>query len=354
MEADGAAIISGNTDVAVADFDYAPRSASHRAWATTVPEIFRAAAEWAHDELGDERLAWLRRLPSERRLHRRGRDDDPGLPRLAGLADRRLRPAARPERRHRAGRGRTPGSSPAATPTPGGARPRLEDDRQRRLGRLRRSMARRPRPGRASTSPTARSPPRSIAPSTTPSPWPTRSPPAACRATSIGRRRSAPGSWSDERRAAPRRRHRDGPGHRARQRRAPRPGPGWSPAGPASGRSRRSTRRGSTSRIAGEVHDFDASGVLDRKELRRTDRYIQFGLVAAREALDQAGLPERFEGELAERTGVILGTGLGGVGTLIDGFTTNATARPRPDQPVPHPDGHPQHRRRPGRHPASG
>ena len=70
------------------------------------------------------------------------------------------------------------------------------------------------------------------------------------------------------------------------------------------------------------------SGLLDRKELRRTDRYIQFGLVAAREALDQAGLPERFEGDLAERTGVILGTGLGGVGTLIDGFTTNALRGP--------------------------
>ncbi len=83
-----------------------------------------------------------------------------------------------------------------------------------------------------------------------------------------------------------------------------------------------------TSRIAGEVHDLDASGILDRKELRRTDRYIQFGLVAAREALDQAGLPERFEGDLAQRTGVILGTGLGGIGTLIDGFTTNALRGP--------------------------
>ncbi|HEY8817783.1 MAG TPA: beta-ketoacyl-ACP synthase II [Candidatus Limnocylindrales bacterium] len=83
-----------------------------------------------------------------------------------------------------------------------------------------------------------------------------------------------------------------------------------------------------TSRMAGEVRDFDASGVLDRKELRRTDRYIQFGLVAAREALDQAGLPERFEGDLADRTGVILGTGLGGVGTLIDGFATNALRGP--------------------------
>ena len=62
------------------------------------------------------------------------------------------------------------------------------------------------------------------------------------------------------------------------------------------------------------------AAILDRKELRRTDRYIQLALVAAREALDEADLPDRFEGDLAERTGVILGTGLGGVGTLIDGF----------------------------------
>ncbi len=73
-----------------------------------------------------------------------------------------------------------------------------------------------------------------------------------------------------------------------------------------------------TSQIAGEVRDFDASHVLDRKELRRTDRYIQFALVAAREAMDHAGLPGRLDGELAEQTGVILGTGLGGVNTLFD------------------------------------
>ena len=82
------------------------------------------------------------------------------------------------------------------------------------------------------------------------------------------------------------------------------------------------------SQIAGEVRDFDASNVLDRKELRRTDRYIAFGLVASREAMDQAGLPARLEGEEAERTGVILGTGLGGVGTLVDGITINALRGP--------------------------
>ena len=81
-------------------------------------------------------------------------------------------------------------------------------------------------------------------------------------------------------------------------------------------------------RIAGEVKDFDASGVLDRKEMRRTDRYIQFGLVAARQAMDQARLPERMDGREAERTGVILGTGLGGVGTLVEGISINATRGP--------------------------
>jgi 3-oxoacyl-[acyl-carrier-protein] synthase II len=82
------------------------------------------------------------------------------------------------------------------------------------------------------------------------------------------------------------------------------------------------------SQIGGEVRGFDASHVLDRKELRRTDRYIAFGLVAARQAMDQAGLPARLEGDEAERTGVILGTGLGGVGTLVDGITTNALRGP--------------------------
>jgi predicted phosphodiesterase len=65
MESDGATIVQGNTDVAVADFDYA---AAFPWFTDGVPDAHRAAAEWAHDELGDERLGWLRRLASERRL----------------------------------------------------------------------------------------------------------------------------------------------------------------------------------------------------------------------------------------------------------------------------------------------
>jgi 3-oxoacyl-[acyl-carrier-protein] synthase II len=73
-----------------------------------------------------------------------------------------------------------------------------------------------------------------------------------------------------------------------------------------------------TSRIAGEVQGFDPGDVLDRKEQRRNDRVTQFALVAARQAMDQAGLPGRLEGRLAEETGAIIGSGLGGSTTLFD------------------------------------
>jgi 3-oxoacyl-[acyl-carrier-protein] synthase II len=82
------------------------------------------------------------------------------------------------------------------------------------------------------------------------------------------------------------------------------------------------------SKVAGEVVDFDPSNVLDRKEIRRNDRYTQLALVATREAMGDAGLPERLEGELADRTGCILGSGLGGSGTLVEQITINATRGP--------------------------
>jgi predicted phosphodiesterase len=65
MEGSGATIVQGNTDVAVADFDY---GAAFPWYTDGVPDTIVAAAEWAHDALGDDRVGWLRRLPSERRL----------------------------------------------------------------------------------------------------------------------------------------------------------------------------------------------------------------------------------------------------------------------------------------------
>jgi 3-oxoacyl-[acyl-carrier-protein] synthase II len=86
-------------------------------------------------------------------------------------------------------------------------------------------------------------------------------------------------------------------------------------------RSRRGQRQ-----IAGEVRTSTPS-TSSTQGHARTDRYIQFGLVArARRWTRPACRP--LEGEEAERTGVILGTGLGGVGTLSRASRSNATRGP--------------------------
>jgi predicted phosphodiesterase len=62
MERDGAIIVQGNTDIAVADADYA--AAFPGLLESGLPDAIRAAAEWAHDALDDDQLGWLRRLPA--------------------------------------------------------------------------------------------------------------------------------------------------------------------------------------------------------------------------------------------------------------------------------------------------
>jgi putative phosphoesterase len=64
LEKGGALVIAGNTDLAVADGDYA----AAWPWLDDVPQTHIAAAEWAHEQLSDDQLDYLRRLPSERRL----------------------------------------------------------------------------------------------------------------------------------------------------------------------------------------------------------------------------------------------------------------------------------------------
>jgi 3-oxoacyl-[acyl-carrier-protein] synthase II len=70
------------------------------------------------------------------------------------------------------------------------------------------------------------------------------------------------------------------------------------------------------SQMAGECRDFDPAEVVDRKELRRTDRFVQLGLGASREALGQAGFQGRLDPELGERAGAIVGSGLGGMESM--------------------------------------
>ena len=64
-------------------------------------------------------------------------------------------------------------------------------------------------------------------------------------------------------------------------------------------------------KIGAEVKDFDPGEIVDLKERKKTDRYAQFALVAAEEALAQAGFLE--EPPDGERTGVMIGSGIGGM-----------------------------------------
>jgi 3-oxoacyl-[acyl-carrier-protein] synthase II len=67
-------------------------------------------------------------------------------------------------------------------------------------------------------------------------------------------------------------------------------------------------------RIAGEVKNFDASPYLDAKEIRKTDRFVQFGIAAAMMAFGDAALDmTRID---ATRIGVYVGSGIGGIETF--------------------------------------
>ncbi len=68
---------------------------------------------------------------------------------------------------------------------------------------------------------------------------------------------------------------------------------------------------GLPTRIAGEVKDFDVAHYLSPKEARRFDTFIHYGLAAAIDALKDAGIGEH--PDFAERIGVCIGSGIGGL-----------------------------------------
>jgi 3-oxoacyl-[acyl-carrier-protein] synthase II len=73
--------------------------------------------------------------------------------------------------------------------------------------------------------------------------------------------------------------------------------------------------------VAGEVKNFNPDGILDRKEARRIDLFIQYAIVAAHEALTNAGLGGLVPVPEPEETGVIIGSGIGGIGSIISTAT---------------------------------
>ncbi len=73
-----------------------------------------------------------------------------------------------------------------------------------------------------------------------------------------------------------------------------------------------------TIRIGGQVRGFEAEGRFNRQQMTLYDRFTQFTLIAAKEAISQSGIV--FSGEVAARSGVVLGTAGGGVSTWDDNY----------------------------------
>jgi len=73
-------------------------------------------------------------------------------------------------------------------------------------------------------------------------------------------------------------------------------------------------------RIAGEVKDFDPAALLGRKEARRMDRFTQLAMAAVGQALEDSGLKITPENSL--RVGVVIGSGIGGIETIVNEVNT--------------------------------
>ena len=83
---------------------------------------------------------------------------------------------------------------------------------------------------------------------------------------------------------------------------------------------------GYPTRIAGEVRNFDPLAYVDKKEARRLDPYLQYAIAASSMAVADASLdPANVD---AERFGVLIGSGIGGITTLLDGEEVRKTKGP--------------------------
>ncbi len=80
-------------------------------------------------------------------------------------------------------------------------------------------------------------------------------------------------------------------------------------------------------KIAAEVKDFDPVDLFGKKVARRNDRFSLFALEAARQAIADADL--EFDGGDSQKVGVLIGTGIGGVVTLLDNFEIFQTSGSR-------------------------
>ncbi len=79
--------------------------------------------------------------------------------------------------------------------------------------------------------------------------------------------------------------------------------------------------------FAGQVWNFDPERYMDRKEVRRRDEFIQYGIAASVQAIEDAGLPAHPED--AHRYGIAVGSGIGGIHTIEKTHSTLVNSGPR-------------------------
>jgi 3-oxoacyl-[acyl-carrier-protein] synthase II len=82
-------------------------------------------------------------------------------------------------------------------------------------------------------------------------------------------------------------------------------------------------------RIAGEIRDFDVTQYISGKEARRYDRFMHYGLAAARDALIEAGLVGDDHGVNPERVGFAIGSGIGGISSIEENMLIYRDKGPR-------------------------
>jgi 3-oxoacyl-[acyl-carrier-protein] synthase II len=85
---------------------------------------------------------------------------------------------------------------------------------------------------------------------------------------------------------------------------------------------------GFSTTIAAEVKGFEPTSFMERKDVKKMDTFIHYALAAADFAMRDARLAQ-LSGEAAERTGVVVGSGIGGFGTIEDQHSTLLRQGPR-------------------------
>ncbi|MFC5401897.1 beta-ketoacyl-ACP synthase II [Cohnella soli] len=83
-----------------------------------------------------------------------------------------------------------------------------------------------------------------------------------------------------------------------------------------------------TTKIAAEIKDFDPGLYIDKKDSRKMDRFVQFGVAASKLAIEDAKLEIGVNAD-PERVGVVVGSGIGGLGTWEDQHTVLLNKGPR-------------------------